>query len=59
MAKKQEKYKVSFTRGELRDVDKALYCFLQTMYELKLITEKSFYHCTTTETNLLFSDEEV
>ena len=42
-----------FDRLRLRDADRSLYCFLQTAYFLKLISDRAFHHSTTVETNLL------
>jgi hypothetical protein len=36
----------------VKEIDKALYQFLQMTYDLKLISEKAFHHATTCETKL-------
>lgn len=47
-----------FHGHRLRDVDRALYSFLQIAYELKLMSMATFHHATTTETNLLLNEDD-
>lgn len=56
--KKPKKVTYAFPQDQLREADKALYCLLQIIYNLKLISQAALHHSTTTETGLLASIED-